>query len=154
MSYSCGNLRASALFTSPILKTCHWINLYRLALFYVDGHLITYIIQHCPNLFEFCIDSPLALPICNSFKDLIPMKKLEILYIAGFYKLAIENENAFVRLFPNVTTLNLSLNKNTLSEEALAHSCYIPRLFSLVTFTILSSSEVQLSKLINECKYE
>jgi hypothetical protein len=150
MYYDVDNLSPYILFTTQIPKTCQWVNLSRLALFLVDRHLLTYIIQHCPNLVEFCMDSPLTLPIYHNLKDLNSMKKLKRLFIGGLYKLTIESELTIKYLFPNVTTLNFSIEREAINEDVVTDIYYIPLLFPHLSCTILKTSNCILSKLIDE----
>ncbi|KXN66669.1 hypothetical protein CONCODRAFT_80420 [Conidiobolus coronatus NRRL 28638] len=129
------NLSPYILFTRQIPKTCQWINLSRLALFLVDRVLY---------------GLPLTLPIYDNLNDLNSMKKLKRLFIGGFYKLAIESELTIKYLFPNVTTLNFSIEREAANEDVITDAYYIPLLFPHLSCTILKSSNCRLSKLINE----
>jgi hypothetical protein len=139
------------IFTQALPDTQIWTNLIRICLSNVDEYLLTYIVEHCPNLVELVTNSPLALPNCGDSTELKPLKKLKRLRITGFDKKLIDNEALISRIFPNIETLDASFQYGTnASNQAIFDAYYIPLLFPNLKFLILENDKYELRKLVND----
>ncbi|KXN68873.1 hypothetical protein CONCODRAFT_166167 [Conidiobolus coronatus NRRL 28638] len=139
----------NSIFNCSLPKTQTWSNLVNLKLFAIDGILLAYIIEHCPNLIELVSNSPLTLPNCNHSLQLEPLRRLERLGVGGLDKLIINHESMIHRLFPKVTKLSLAQKQNQYSDNQVTTDLqHIPLLFPNLKVFIIRSFNYSLKNLI------
>ncbi|KXN66776.1 hypothetical protein CONCODRAFT_87301 [Conidiobolus coronatus NRRL 28638] len=142
------------LFNEPIaLRTPIWTKLTKLSLFAVDKFLMSYIIEHCPNLCELTFNSPMVLPYNHDSNTLQPLKHLKKLLFGGF-KVELKESFQVIRyLFPNVTTLSL-YDISAISDSVVLDGYYIPLLFPNLRRVIFETEDCNLDSLIDYWKDE
>ncbi|KXN66780.1 hypothetical protein CONCODRAFT_11296, partial [Conidiobolus coronatus NRRL 28638] len=116
-------------------------NLTKLSLSAVDNHLLTFLLESCPNLTELCFKSPLVLPhsiTTTSSPSTLKFNHLKKLFFATFSPQLANNSQIIRYLFPKVTTLNLTGIVCHSVEKAIDINL-VPLLFPQVKKLILSS---------------
>jgi hypothetical protein len=138
-----------SIFNCSLPKTRTWSNLASLKLFAIDGILLAYIIEHCPNLIELAFNSPLTLPNCNHTLQLEPLRRLERLSAGGLDKLLINNESIIHHLFPEVKKLSLAQKQNQYSDNQVTTDLqHVPLLFPNLKVFLIRSFNYSLKNLI------